>query len=76
MMTKTHAHASQDDTNFYVQKGSTFRSETISNWINKLATIKKNRHSIYELERLSDRELNDIGIARGDIRRVVKNGNT
>ena len=43
----------------------------IANWFKKLAAdierARKVRETIKELSKLNDRELNDIGIARGDI---------
>ena len=43
----------------------------IANWFKSLsASIERNRqinHTIKELSKLSNRELNDIGISRGDI---------
>jgi len=38
---------------------------------NALAVHARRRRTYQELSRLSDRELNDIGIARGEIRRVL-----
>ena len=32
------------------------------------------RRTINELEKLSTRELSDLGIGRGDIRRIARNG--
>ena len=40
-------------------------------YLNFLATWREHRHMVKELNRLSDRELNDIGIARADIDRLV-----
>jgi len=44
---------------------------SIANWFKSLsASIERNRqinHTIKELSKLSNRELNDIGISRGDI---------
>ncbi|MDQ0457219.1 DUF1127 domain-containing protein [Rhizobium paknamense] len=40
-------------------------TRTISNW-------RKFRQTVTELDRMSDRELNDLGIGRGDIRRVAR----
>ena len=42
-------------------------AEKIKNW-------QRNRESVRELSRLSDRELADLGINRVDIEFVVKNG--
>jgi len=39
--------------------------------LNKFERWNDNRVDIAELNRMSDRELNDIGIHRGDIYRVV-----
>lgn len=39
--------------------------ETISSWVNVQVTRK-------ELNRLSDRELNDIGLCRSDIDRIAR----
>jgi uncharacterized protein YjiS (DUF1127 family) len=36
------------------------------------ATYQTYRHTCEELEMLSDRELNDIGISRWDIRRIAR----
>ena len=38
----------------------------------KFATWRRFRESVRELSRLSDRELNDLGIGRSDIVTVVK----
>ncbi len=40
-------------------------------YLNFLATWREHRNMVKELNRLSDRELNDIGIARADIDRLV-----
>jgi len=40
-------------------------------YVNFLATWREHRKVVKELNRLSDRELNDIGINRGDIDRLV-----
>ncbi|MCP4317536.1 MAG: DUF1127 domain-containing protein [Hyphomicrobiales bacterium] len=42
--------------------------KSFSNW-------RKYRNTCNELYRMSDRELNDIGIARGDIPFVARRGN-
>jgi uncharacterized protein YjiS (DUF1127 family) len=38
----------------------------------KLTTWRKYRDAVRELSQLSDRELNDIGIRRGDIEFIVR----
>jgi uncharacterized protein YjiS (DUF1127 family) len=38
----------------------------------KLAAWRKYRDAVRELSQLSDRELNDIGIRRGDIEFIVR----
>jgi len=38
----------------------------------KLASWRRYRDAVRELSQLSDRELNDIGIRRGDIEYVVR----
>ena len=38
----------------------------------KIAAWRRYRESVRELSRLSDRELNDLGIARGDIEFVAR----
>ncbi len=40
-------------------------------YVNFLATWREHRKVIKELNQLSDRELHDIGINRGDIDRLV-----
>lgn len=40
-------------------------------YLNYLATWREHRNTIKELNRLTDKELNDIGIARSDIDRLV-----
>ncbi|MCB5204759.1 DUF1127 domain-containing protein [Neorhizobium sp. T786] len=38
----------------------------------KLSNWRKYRETVTELDRMTDRELNDLGIGRGDIRRVAR----
>jgi uncharacterized protein YjiS (DUF1127 family) len=40
-------------------------------YINYLATWREHRKAIKQLNQLTDRELNDIGISRADIDRLV-----
>jgi uncharacterized protein YjiS (DUF1127 family) len=40
-------------------------------YINYLATWREHRNAIKQLNQLTDRELNDIGISRSDIDRMV-----
>jgi uncharacterized protein YjiS (DUF1127 family) len=40
-------------------------------YVNFLATWREHRKAIKQLNQLSDRELNDIGISRADIDRMV-----
>lgn len=40
-------------------------------YVNYLATWREHRRVVKELNALSDKELNDIGINRGDIDRLV-----
>jgi uncharacterized protein YjiS (DUF1127 family) len=40
-------------------------ARSLNNW-------RKYRQTVTELGRMSDRELNDLGIGRGDIRRVAR----
>jgi uncharacterized protein YjiS (DUF1127 family) len=40
-------------------------------YINYLATWREHRKAIKQLNQLTDRELNDIGISRSDIDRMV-----
>jgi uncharacterized protein YjiS (DUF1127 family) len=40
-------------------------------YINYLATWREHRKAIKQLNQLTDRELNDIGISRADIDRMV-----
>jgi uncharacterized protein YjiS (DUF1127 family) len=40
-------------------------------YVNFLATWREHRKAIKQLNQLSDRELNDIGISRADIDRLV-----
>ena len=40
----------------------------------KMQEWRRYRESMRELSRLSDRELNDLGISRADIFHVAKNG--
>ena len=44
----------------------------INNFLQKIRNYGKYRQSLNELSKLTDRELNDIGIGRGDIHRVAK----
>ncbi len=41
---------------------------------NAIKSHQKRRQTINELSRMSDRELNDIGISRADIHEVAKRG--
>lgn len=38
----------------------------------KLSAWRKYRETVSELGRMSDRELTDLGIGRGDIRRIAR----
>lgn len=38
----------------------------------KISTWRKYRETVNELGRMTDRELNDLGIGRADIRRVAR----
>jgi len=40
-------------------------------YVNYLATWREHRKAIKQLNQLTDRELNDIGISRADIDRLV-----
>ena len=44
----------------------------LKNFLQKIRNYGQYRQSLKELSRLTDRELNDIGIGRGDIDRVAK----
>ena len=44
----------------------------LKNFLQKIRNYGKYRQSLNELSKLTDRELNDIGIGRGDIHRVAK----
>ena len=44
----------------------------LKNFLQKLRNYGQYRQSLNELSKLTDRELNDIGIGRGDIYRVAK----
>jgi uncharacterized protein YjiS (DUF1127 family) len=44
----------------------------IMNIAQKLTNWRKYRETVSELGRMSDRELSDLGIGRGDIRRVAR----
>ena len=44
----------------------------LKNFLQKLRNYGQYRQSLRELNQLTDRELNDIGIGRGDIYRVAK----
>ena len=43
----------------------------LKNFLQKLRKSRSYRNTFNELSRLNDRELNDIGIGRGDIKRVA-----
>ena len=43
----------------------------IKNFLQKLRSRQTYRNTYNELAKLTDRELNDIGIGRGDIKRVA-----
>ncbi len=42
------------------------------NIAHKFSNWRKYRETVNELDRMSDRELHDLGIGRGDIRRVAR----
>ena len=48
----------------------------INNFLQKIRNYGQYRQSLNELSKLTDRELNDIGIGRGDIHRVAKGDKT
>jgi uncharacterized protein YjiS (DUF1127 family) len=60
------------DSNYALTQGITMK--VISKLVAKLARNQKRRQGIAELNQLSDKELNDIGIARYDIKRVIMAG--
>ena len=43
----------------------------VKNFLQKLRKRQTYRNTLNELSQLNDRELNDIGIGRGDIKRVA-----
>ena len=43
----------------------------VNNFLQKLRNRQSYRNTFNELSKLNDRELNDIGIGRGDIKRVA-----
>lgn len=47
---------------------------TLHNLATKIQKWRQYRASVRELSRLSDRELNDLGIGRADIEYVAKKG--
>ncbi len=47
-------------------------TKLIKNFLQKLRRQNAYRNTYNQLQRLTDRELADIGIARGDIRNVAK----
>lgn len=52
--------------------GKGLERDTIMNIAQKITTWRKYRETVNELGRMSDRELNDLGIGRADIRRVAR----
>ncbi len=46
--------------------------ETTMNIARSFSNWRKYRQTVNELDRMSNRELNDLGIARGDIRRLAR----
>lgn len=42
------------------------------NFARSFANWRKYRQTVVELDRMSNRELNDLGIARSDIQRVAR----
>lgn len=52
--------------------GKGLERDKIMNIAQKLTTWRKYRETVNELGRMSDRELNDLGIGRADIRRVAR----
>jgi len=47
-------------------------SETIMNFKKSYSVWRKYRQTVNELSRMSDRELSDLGIARGDIGNIAR----
>ena len=47
---------------------------TIKDITTKLAAWRRYRESVRDLSRLTDRELNDLGIGRSDIEAVARRG--
>ncbi|RBP13808.1 uncharacterized protein YjiS (DUF1127 family) [Roseiarcus fermentans] len=45
---------------------------TLKNVADKLAAWRRYREAVRELSQMTDRELNDIGIRRGEIETVVR----
>jgi uncharacterized protein YjiS (DUF1127 family) len=55
--------------------GEEFRRQTMTNLktiTEKLAAWRRYREAVRELNQMSDRELSDIGIRRGDIETIVR----
>lgn len=52
--------------------GKGLERDTTMNIAQKLSSWRKYRETVNELGRMSDRELNDLGIGRADIRRVAR----
>jgi uncharacterized protein YjiS (DUF1127 family) len=44
----------------------------VKSWLVKLRKIQKYRRTVHELERLTNRDLADLGIARCDIERIAR----
>lgn len=44
--------------------------------IARLRAVREHQRTVNELQRLTDKELNDIGIGRGDIYNVAKGDNS
>ena len=50
----------------------TLEKEKAMNIARSFATWRKYRQTVVELDRMSNRELTDLGIARSDIQRVAR----
>jgi uncharacterized protein YjiS (DUF1127 family) len=65
-------HAGSADAEEFAQQQKERLMTSIKTIAEKLTAWRRYREAVRELSRLNDRELNDIGIRRGDIEFIVR----